>query len=457
MVGDPTNHFRFIVGVRRRESMHLNTGLFQQQTLKLAMTQELSQAITLLQYSTQDLGLFLENKAAENPLISIEHKEVESSYKRNKKHKTKQKASSDWIEQIGEIKVSLEEYLFSQIHPASLAKREYHIARQLIHNLDENGYLRIDIQDVAKLLNEDEERITHVLWQLQMLEPAGVAARNLKECLLLQLKRKVNDPVAFVILNEHFEAFANKKWRGIAKELQITLQDIQEIFDLVQTLDPRPCSRFSNESPSYIVPDVYVELVEGELVTKMQSSSLNLSFNDQYYTDMRSFKDKQVNHFLQEKSQEYQWIARAIQQRRETILKIMTVIADKQYKCLLKGFAHLRPMTMKEVADELNIHESTVSRAVKDKYVQAPCGTIEMREFFSSSLQTTMCEEVSAREAKGAIQELIAKEDKGKPLSDQQIVNSLRQEQGIALSRRTVAKYRVQLKIPASSRRKRFE
>ena len=438
--------------------MNLNAGLFQQQTIKLAMTQELSQAIALLQYSTLELASFLENKAAENPLISSERQSPTSAYRRKKSKKVQRENDPKyWIEQIGEEKASLEDYLLSQIHPTNLSKTDKRILQHLIRNLDENGYLRITAEELSCQLNESTERVLSIKKLLQSLEPAGVGAFNLQECILLQANRKVRDPIASAILQDYFELFAQKKWKPIAKQLGITLQDIQEVFDFVQTLDPRPCSRFTHEKPSYVVPDVFVEQENGQLIVKMFDQPwANITFNRSYYTRLSNVQDKQVNQYLQEKNQEFQWIVRGLQQRRETIFKVMKVIAEKQPACLLKGFSYLKPMTMKEIADELGIHESTVSRAVKEKFVQAPCGTIEMREFFSSSLQSLSSVDVSAREAKNAIQFLIEKEDKKKPISDQQIVDLLKKDKSILLSRRTVAKYRDQLNIPSSAKRKRF-
>ncbi|MEH6940932.1 RNA polymerase factor sigma-54 [Bacillus sp. JJ722] len=438
--------------------MNLKAGLYQTQTLKLAMTQELSQAIALLQYSTQELAAYLENKAAENPLISLESRDTTFDYR--KKSSKKQKQESDpkyWIEQIGEVKICLEDYLMSQVHPKLLTKDDKKILKHLIRNLDENGYFRVDLQGIALNLNEPVDHVEQILFVLQGLEPAGVGARNLQECLLLQIQRQDSLPLAYNVINNHFIPFAEKKWKQISKDLKISLTELQEIFDFVQTLQPRPCARFSHDKPSYIVPDVVVEVIENQLHVRLADDLLSkVKLNEGYYKDMNNVGDKQVNRFLQDKFQEYQWIMKSIQQRRETILRVMTAITEKQPDCLTKGFSYLKPMTMKEIADELNIHESTVSRTVKDKYVQAPFGTVEMREFFSSSLQSLSSEDVSAREAKNAIQILIANEDKKKPLSDQDISEILKQEKSIILSRRTVAKYRDQLNIPSSSKRKRF-
>lgn len=438
--------------------MNLKAGLYQQQTLKLAMTQDLSQAIALLQYSAQDLDAFLEAKAAENPLISME---FDSYGKGERKRKIKKNLmefdSKNWIEQIGDEKDSLEDYLFSQLNINEIHSKNTKMFQILIRNLDENGYLRISIHEVAQQCRETKERVEEVLHKLQQLEPAGVAARDLRECLLLQIARLECPKYTLEVIQDYFMDFADKKWKEISKKLGITLNDIQLISDFIQTLHPRPCSGFSCEKPSFIMPDVFVEVLENQLVVRMPDDSLStISLIEGYYQELKMHGDKQVNQFLQEKYQEFQWIARGIQQRRETIFKVMSKIAEKQSECMRKGFSFLRPMTMKEVADELDIHESTVSRTVRDKYVQGPFGTVELREFFTSSLQSLAREDVSAMEAKSTIQSLIKGEDKKRPLSDQDIADTLKNSKSIIISRRTVAKYREQLKIPSSSKRKRF-
>ena len=436
--------------------MNMKQGLFQQQTLKLTMTHELSQAIALLQYCSQDLVSFLENKATENPLISLDSQGTVSDFK-TKNKKQREADPKYWIEQIGEVKVSLENYLLSQIPQNSLKDNQKKIIRNLIYNLDENGYLRASIIDLANNLGESVTAVEEVLRIIQSLEPAGVGARDLQECLLLQIERKDCSAITYKVLKNYFIEFAEKKWKVISKELGISMKEIQDIFDFVQTLHPRPCGIFSNEKPSYVVPDVSIEIVEDHFIIRMANDPIStLNFNQNYYNEMKSVNDKQVNSFLKDKYNEYQWILKSVQQRRETIYKVMSKIAEKQPECIQKGLSYLKPMTMKEVADELEIHESTVSRTVKDKYVQAPFGTVEMREFFSASLQSLTNDDVSAKEAKSAIQALIQAENKKKPLSDQEIADTLNKEKHIVLSRRTVAKYRDQLKIPSSSKRKRF-
>ncbi|WP_050616389.1 RNA polymerase factor sigma-54 [Bacillus testis] len=437
--------------------MHAKIGLFQQQTLKLAMTQELSQAIALLQYSSQELSSFLDERATENPLITIESREaVFDGRKGTNKQIGTQTNKGNWIEQIGYVNDTLEDHLLSQLPPDYFGSRERKQFLHLVNCLDENGYLRAPLEVIAAQTNSSMESLQEIFHTLQSLEPAGVGARNLQECLHLQLVRK-DEPLALEIIDHHFAAFADKKWKPIAKELGVSLSAIQEVFDLVQSLHPRPGALFDQEKPAYIAPDVIVEIKDSQISVKMADDHLSsITFNQQYYQQMSSIHDQQVNRFMQDKFHEFQWIQKSIQQRKETILKVMGIIAEKQVECLEKGFAYLKPMAMKEVADELDVHESTVSRAVRDKYVRVPFGTVEMREFFTAGLQSLSTSDVSSREAKNAIQSLVQEEDKKRPLSDQDIADRLRSQNKIILSRRTVAKYREQLKIPSSSKRKRF-
>ncbi len=428
------------------------------------MTQELSQAIALLQYSSQELASFLEAKSLENPLISVDSSPKQDkdldfapSYTRKKKQSTEQDAKY-WIEQIGEQQQSLDLHLLSQI-PPSLSKEDVHILRKLIQQLDDNGYLRLSKQELSQLLSVPIELIERNLVVLQAMDPVGVGAYNLQECLLLQAIRVPScSELAITILEQHFLPLAEKKWKELAKDLGVTLKEIQQVFDFIQTLNPRPCSSFFHEKSSYIVPDVVVEWKNGQFSIYHSDLSIpSFSLNEGYYAEMKKKQDATVHQFLQDKWQEFQWIAKGIQQRKETILRVVTFMAEKQPEAMLKGLSFLKPMTMKDIADQLEVHESTISRAVKDKFILAPFGTVEMRSFFSSNLQSTDFEDVSAEHAKREIETLIKNENKQKPMSDQDISDTLKKEHGIVLSRRTVAKYRDQLGIQSSSKRKRYE
>ncbi|MGG1676412.1 RNA polymerase factor sigma-54 [Neobacillus sp. NRS-1170] len=441
--------------------MNLKAGLWQQQTLKLAMTQELSQAIALLQYSAQELTAFLENKALENPLIQVEHANVKPMNplidRNRRKH---QKEEKDWIDQIAEKKFSLEEQLISQLNIKKLSADQLRVIRHLIQNLDENGYFFGDFSQIAENLKVSEELVEECLAVLQTLEPAGIGARNLQECLLMQIYyQNPNNELALNIIANYFVPFAEKKWKQISKELKVTLKEIQDVFDEIQVLNPKPAAILTGgtASAAYITPDAIIEQTEEGLTVRMFDDPIpRISFNETYY---KKFKDQdiQVSRFLQEKFQDYQWILRSIEQRKETLTKVVGKIVEKQPAFFQKGAQYLVPMTMKEVAAELDIHESTVSRAVREKYVQTPVGTVTLKSFFTSTIQTVSEDEnTSSTQVKNAITRLIEKENKEKPLSDQEIVEQLKTAEGIVVSRRTIAKYRDQLGIPSSSKRKRF-
>lgn len=441
--------------------MDLKAGLWQQQSLKLAMTQELSQAIALLQYSAQELSSFLENRALENPLIQVENNNIQPInplIDRNRRKHTKN-TENEWIEQIAAKSSSVEDQLVSQLNIHKYSSNQLKVIKYLIQKLDVNGYLSSDPMEISEQLGVSLEMVEESVIVIQTLEPAGIGARDLKECLLIQIEREnLEDDLAIILLTQYFHLFAEKKWKLIAKELQIPLQRIQEIFDTIQQLNPRPGALLEQENASYIIPDAMVERFgDGFSVRLCDDIIPKISFNDHYYQKLTTTQDSQVSRFLQEKVQDYQWIMKSIEQRKETLTRVVSKIVEKQTQFFKKGREYLVPMTMKEVASELDIHESTVSRAVKEKYVQTPIGTFSLKSFFTSTIQTVSNENTSSSQVKNAIAALIESENKQRPFSDQEIVEMLKINQGIVVSRRTVAKYRDQLGIPSSSKRKRFD
>ena len=398
----------------------------------------------------------------ENPLLSVdESQSVLYQPKLNRSKRERSRNNSDatyWLEQASEDFPTLEPYLISQVNLQHLSETEHKGLLLLIRNLDENGYLRVQLEDLATAAITIDI-LRDCLDILQQLEPHGIGARNLQECLWIQAYADAASPLAETVLQNHFLDFANKRWKELAKQLHVSLQEIQDAFDYIQTLNPRPASSYQQEKPSYIVPDVIVEEYDGQfIVAEVDGNLPKLTVDKQYFNNLKHYKDQQVKQFVQEKWQEYQWISRGIQQRKETILRVMRCIIEKQPKCFYHGLEYVKPMTMKEVADELDIHESTVSRAVKEKYVQTPFGTIEMRTFFSTSLSSTDYEQdISGLQAKKLLATAIKNENKQKPLSDQELVELLKRENGLVLARRTVGKYREQLGIPSSSKRKRYD
>ncbi|MFL6563035.1 MAG: RNA polymerase factor sigma-54, partial [Bacillus sp. (in: firmicutes)] len=321
------------------------------------------------------------------------------------------------------------------------------------------GYFHGDLNEIVQKLRVTEEIVEECLAIIQTLEPAGIGARNLQECLLMQIYYlNPSNELAQKIISEYFLPFAEKKWKSIAKDLKVTLKDIQDVFDQIQTLDPKPGAVLGHETTTYIIPDAIIEQSSEGLTVRMSDESLpRISLNEQYYHKFKD-QDQQVSRFLQDKLQDYQWIQKSIEQRKETLTRVIAKIIEKQATFFQKGSQYLVPMTMKEIAVELDIHESTVSRAVREKYVQTPNGTFPLKSFFTSTIQTVSEEEnTSSTQVKKKIATLIEKENKQKPLSDQDIVEQLKAAEGMVVSRRTIAKYRDQLGIPSSAKRKRFD
>jgi RNA polymerase sigma-54 factor len=440
--------------------MKFNQGLFQQQSLKLTMTQELSQAIALLQYSTQELASFLESKALENPLIQIESNVVPVNPLADRKKKRKAATTTiqdDWIERIGDDRKSLTDHLIAQIPISEEIKSLQPTIELMIHCLDDNGYIYPEEHPVLQQLPTDV--FEKCLSYIQEMEPAGIAARSLKECLFLQLKRRGQvNPLAMTLVENHFEQFAEKKWKELSGKLHVSLAEIQAAFDLLQTLEPRPGSKYFTEKTAFITPDVVVIWNGVEYSITIYDELLpSISFNNDSFKHYSALKDKQVAKYIEDQVQNYQWLQRSLEQRKETLQRVALKIVEKQPDFFKKGPGNLKPMIMKEIAEELEIHESTVSRAVREKYVQTPFGIFELKSFFTSTIQTTSEESTSSTQVKNAITKLVNNEDKLKPLSDQEIVSILQEQEGIVVSRRTVAKYRDQLGILSSSKRRRYE
>ncbi|WP_456273364.1 RNA polymerase factor sigma-54 [Bacillus sp. AK031] len=428
--------------------MKLNTGLYQRQSLKLHMTQQLTQAIELLQYSSLELNEYLESKALENPLLQLEP----VSYQENDRGRHQGGMSIDWIEEIAVREASLWEHLTAQLDLKALTREDRNQLSVLFDSLDDNGYLPSNIESIIGTNN-----LSEYIKILQGLDPAGIGARNLKECLLLQIDRDSKaPPYTYNIIEQFFVDFCEKTWKKISSEMDITLTDIQKAADYVKTLNPRPGARFSSDLPHYIRPEMIVtQTIDGLEVKLLDGSVMKVLYNDSYHELISRSQDKEALRYLHDKKQEYQWILKMINQRKSTLIKVGKCLVEKQQEFFRRGPKHLRPLTLKEVADTIGVHESTISRAARGKYIGTPYGTYELKALFVSGVGTDE-DSASSEGIKGEISQLVEDEDKTKPLSDQAIAGLLK-EKGIKVSRRTVAKYRDQLNIPSSTRRKRYE
>ncbi|MDX8363897.1 RNA polymerase factor sigma-54 [Cytobacillus sp. IB215665] len=439
--------------------MEMRPGLFQEQTLKLTMTKELSQAIELLQYSSQELLTFLHDIAIENPLVEIQESTPFDIPRKKTSNTSSQSKQHNWLENIGGEPEKLFDHLRSQILLLPISNIERNVVDHLIENIDNNGYLHFEAQDVINRFGVTEQDITKCVEIIQNLDPVGVGARNVQECLLIQLQREQHrNELAEIIIKDYFELFTQKSWKALAKILNVKPKEIQQIFDHIQMLEPRPGHIFHHEQTTYIIPDIIIERKNGHFEASINEDYFpKLSFNVQYEQDLSNVDDEKVSAFVREKGLQWGWIMKSLEQRKQTLLSVTKQIILRQTDFFVNGLSSLKPLTMREVAEVVGCHESTVSRAVKGKYVQTPFGLVEMKVFFSSSLNTSSNEDASSTRVKELIQQMINEEDKASPLSDQKLVNLLNRDFKIIVSRRTIAKYRDQLGILSSSKRKRYD
>ncbi|MCR4398689.1 MAG: RNA polymerase factor sigma-54, partial [Firmicutes bacterium] len=354
---------------------------------------------------------------------------------------------------------TLTEHLMDQLYLSVLSDEERAIGEFLIGNVDENGYLRCSLADVVAETGCSPEKAAAVLETVQGFDPVGVASRDLKECLLAQLDYLgCDDALPRLIVERHLEDLAAAKYGRIAEALGCGIQDVQRAADVIRTLDPKPGRKFPGANDvNYIIPDVVVERVCGEYVVVMNDSMLpRISINPYYRRLLHERKDAETRKFLENRFNSALWLLRSIEQRRLTLYRVTESIVKIQREFFDHGTRRLKPMTLRQVADMIGVHESTVSRAVANKYVQTPHGVFEMKSFFNSGVPSAGGGGVSSRAIKKMLREMIEGENPTSPLSDQEIADIF-SKKGIFISRRTVTKYREDLGIWSSTRRKRYE
>lgn len=323
--------------------MKMEMGLAQRQTLQITMTQELQQAITILQYSAQELTSFLEMKAMENPLIQLESPIVKLIDMRNERVRSRNSNHTEsdrdkWLEQIADTSDNLSDYLLSQLGMEALSVGERNFAEQLIYHLDKNGYLTISLEEAARINNIDQGTAEKCLTFIQSLDPPGVAARSLQECLLLQVRRIEGMPkLVTALLESDFADFAERKWKAIADRRSVSLADIQAAADLIKKLNPRPGAQFNTERSHYVIPDLILQMNGGKLELQLCEKHMpTITYQSDYYKQMASRGDQQVNQFLGEKRQDFHWLMNSLEQRRMTLIKVGTAILDIQKDFFLK-------------------------------------------------------------------------------------------------------------------------
>lgn len=351
---------------------------------------------------------------------------------------------------------SLQEHLLRQLALAGLSEEERQIGELLIGNINDDGYLAVLLEELAASTGYELARLEKVLDVIREFEPIGVGSRDLQECLLFQIEREGRKGTpAEDVVRDHLESLGARKYAQIAKALKLSVTEVQGIAQYVATLEPKPGRRFSSDTAAYVVPEVTVQKVNNQYVISLNDEQIpHLRISKQYRALMESgATTPEVKSYIMEKIRSGAFLIKSIHQRQETIRSIATEIVKVQEAFMEKGVKHLRPLTMSAVADALGIHETTVSRAVSGKYMQSPQGIYEMKYFFTPGYKTASGESVSNKSVKDRIDQMIANENPAAPLSDQAITNALKGE-GVNVARRTVAKYREELKILPSHMRK---
>ena len=353
---------------------------------------------------------------------------------------------------------SLQEHLLGQLTYATLSDDDHKIGELIIGSIDDDGYLTTAADELSETAGIDGDHLHDILSIIQEFHPTGVGARTLRECLLLQLKRLgKEDTLVWKVVDGHLEQIGARKFAGVAKALKVPVDELQEAARFVAALDPKPGRVCHSEIASYVLPEVVVRKIDGEYQIIMNDDQLpHLRISNHYRQLMgEDSTTREVKSYIQERVRAGAFLIKSIHQRQKTIYKIASEIVSVQEKFLDDGIAHLKPITMAQVADAVGVHETTVSRAVSGKYMQCPQGMFEMKYFFTTGLKTTDGRDVSNKTVKDMIANLVAVEDPAKPLSDQEILEKLK-EQEISIARRTIAKYRLVLRIPPSHLRKAF-
>ena len=486
----------------------MKPGLNQSTQLRqeLKINPRLYQAMDLLYMPLLDLQQHLKQELLNNPFLDLVEAEDEDEEEQEPEAEPEAKTEADdtrgeidweeilldgfdtaggrreeheereYFEPVTVATRDLGDHLRDQVSLLELTPREMVLADEFIGNINEDGYLASSIEEILTAINDVVEQAAEdagragklplytveegnrMLGVIQGLDPAGVGAQNLRECLLLQLKEAgLEDSIPFRLVRDCFEELINHRWSEISKRFGISATDVQKAADEIAKLDPKPGLQFTSGDENYIIPDLVVDKIGEKYHIFLNDANLpRLKLSRAYQEIARDKKkfDGENKEFISNKLNSANWMIQAIEQRRQTMLKVMNYIVERQREFFEKGIQYLKPLTLREVAEVINMHESTVSRVTNEKFVQTPRGVLPLKFFFSSGLATADGEDVSARGIKAQLQKLVQDEDPRHPLTDQAIVNILR-ESGVQIARRTVAKYRDQLGVLSARMRKR--
>lgn len=470
--------------------MHMEHRLTQTQRQQLVLTQKMQQALQILQMSSMELEQHVQQELEQNPFLEVIQKADESEYpvvaptapspeedqpfneawdldkfadrwkegtdlSRNQDLDARRQYYENSITQ----EESLRAHLLSQLRVATEDEPDYQIGeRIIIGDIDDRGYFTGDPSDIALELDVPAERVERVLGIIKTFEPTGVGARDVVECLVLQIEAEFpNEPQLRVLVERHLEELKRRQIPQIAKAMKVTPDRVEQLKDLLATLNPWPGHQYASEPPQYVQPEIIVEKVDGRFVVRLMNDRIpEIRINGDYAKKVREGCERGDAEYIRQKMESAKWLTRNIEQRQQTIVKVGQAICDFQSEFLEKGVEHIRPLTLQVIADEVGVHESTVARTTRGKYIQTPQGLFELKYFFSPGLRRETGEDQSSKSVMAAIKKILDEEDKRKPLSDQKIADMLN-KQGLNIARRTVTKYREAMGILSTTLRRQYQ
>lgn len=457
---------------------------------QLVMTPQLQQAIKLLQLSRLELMDTIHQEMLENPFLEetytdssldagpedsrneIENEAYDRELARDASWEDymgefsstpKDMASHDFGEEISPMearyasKATLEGHLLWQLRLSTLTDKEKDVGEVIIGNLTSSGYLAASLDEIAEMAKASPEEARKALEAIQMMDPVGVAARDARECLLIQIRNLGydRDPVLVELVENYLEDLEAKRYKPILRKFKLDMEDLQEYLDIIRGLDPLPGASFGSGEPTYVSPDIFVYKMGDEFVIVPNDSGLpDLTLSSLADADLSNADEKEKEYFS-EKIKSASWLIKSLYQRQRTLYKVTESIVRHQQAFFENGMTHLAPLILKDIADDVGMHESTISRITTNKFVGTPHGVFELKFFFNSGLDLGDGTQVGSESVKALIKKFIAEEDARNPLSDERLGELLKEKLNVNIARRTVAKYRTALDIPSSSRRKK--
>ncbi|HBA3725439.1 TPA: RNA polymerase factor sigma-54 [Escherichia coli] len=476
----------------------MKQGLQLRLSQQLAMTPQLQQAIRLLQLSTLELQQELQQALESNPLLEqidtheeIDTRETQDSETLDTADALEQKempeelpldaswdtiytagtpsgTSGDYIDDElpvyqGETTQTLQDYLMWQVELTPFSDTDRAIATSIVDAVDETGYLTVPLEDILESIGDEEidiDEVEAVLKRIQRFDPVGVAAKDLRDCLLIQLSQfdKTTPWLeeARLIISDHLDLLANHDFRTLMRVTRLKEDVLKEAVNLIQSLDPRPGQSIQTGEPEYVIPDVLVRKHNGHWTVELNSDSIpRLQINQHYASMCNNARNDGDSQFIRSNLQDAKWLIKSLESRNDTLLRVSRCIVEQQQAFFEQGEEYMKPMVLADIAQTVEMHESTISRVTTQKYLHSPRGIFELKYFFSSHVNTEGGGEASSTAIRALVKKLIAAENPAKPLSDSKLT-SLLSEQGIMVARRTVAKYRESLSIPPSNQRKQL-